>query len=930
MTAPSTGADSPKSSTRSFRQISPHLEGRHIVGLPSGINVQATDDRAKQAAVNGIGRRIEELRKGERRDSDGRRLLDAGEAFWRRYQEGGNQQMRLEHPNLLSHAVNIEANNRPPRFIYLVTNSESEETHHVLDAVFFESYTRWGGARTLVVPCAEGRLDEGYLNWMALFDPDFVYSFVHLNDEVVQIVDERCNPTVFMDNAKIKTIRPPKDVRERLPDWDLYIRPVSALSTIASPRARYRRWSMDAVAAPPMVATDFGERPESRWFRDNFGAQFGRYSASGSISGLFETLCLVPDDILDEHIIVGTRRTTSVCEVVRLMAKREVMSIAMLASAHCESIPRMDHAAWSIGFNLFIGDSFHDRLLAWNARHFTPAYLEVPGSLRLSNDLAANEEMLSAVGAFLNSFDFLGQNEGGPFLFVRSASRSREDLLKIAGELKRHTYVNIFVPEAPLQGLVPSPEDIRRFAWQSSDKSTFRLSEDSTTVMVRQPQHFAFMPPQFRFSEVCGGQWIVDLDVERHNSLSSVVNISDTWKLPRRNAVVGAFTKNLGKVEHEGRLALVVTSDAGLFRAKENESYSVDIHLPTDREFFWMLVAGEPRYYAHDFRKDIPTPAYQNISHSDKGQNLRGIVAMFDHVSEASEILTNACWRRVLRACQAKTTDNGDVFTLKDLVRVYVPKDPDTQTRLMAELRLPNPTSVHSYLKHSLTDTLEALVNRGVFYRVYQWKCGYCGFLNSLAIENLASKNKCEICDSAHLLPISFEWKFKANSFVYRTLCERNGLPVLWAIGRLYSRDFGLHFYYQAETNLFRTRNAKSPDGEIDILAVMGGLFHVVEVKLTVEGFLGKGDQVDAFVEKVSKIRPDVAMLAFESYCEPGGDAEKVKEELKTAIPLIETRVPSSTKLNLLVADDFPGFREYPSDLGVQGPRVWGFLDEHR
>ncbi|MCX7038016.1 MAG: zinc finger Ran-binding domain-containing protein [Spirochaetes bacterium] len=811
----------------------------------------------------------------------------------------------------------------------MVPNSESEETHDILDAVFFESYTRWGGARTLIVPCAEGRLDEGYLNWMALFDPDFVYSFVHLSDELVRIVDERCSPIVFMDNTKVRTIRPPEDVRERFPDWDLYIRPVSALSTIASPRARYRRWSIDSDTTLPAVAIDFGERRESRWFRDNFGAEFGRYSASNSISGLFETLCLVPDDVLDERIIVGTRRTTSVCEVVRLMAKREVMSIAMLASAHCESIPRIDRAAWSTGFNLIIGDSFLDRLLAWNARHFTPAYLEVPGSLRLSNDLAENEEMLSAVGAFLNSFDFLGQDRGGPFLFVRSSSRSSEDLLKIAGELKRHTYVNIFVPEAPLQDHVPSPEDIRRFAWQSSDKSTFRLSEDAATVTIRQPQHFSFMPPQFRFSEVCGGQWMVDLNVERHNSLSSVVNLSDTWQLPRKNAVVGAFTKNLGKVEHEGRLALVVTSDAGLFRTKENESYSVDIHLPTDREFFWMLVAGETRYDAYDFRKDIITSAYQNVSHSDKGQNLRGIVAMFDHVSDAAEILTNACWRRVLRDCQEKTTDSGDVFTLEDLVRDYVPKDPDTQARLMSELRLPNPTSVHSYLRRSLTDTLEALVNRGVFYRVYQWKCDYCGFLNSLAIENMASRNKCEICDSAHLLPISFEWKFKANSFVYRTLCERNGLPVIWAIGHLYSRNFGLHFYYQAETNLYRTRAAKSPDGEIDILAVVGGLFHVVEVKLTAESFVGKGDQVDAFVEKVSKIRPDVAMLAFESYCEPGGDAEKVKEDLKTALPLIKARMPSFTKLTLLVADDIPAFREYPSDLGVMGRRVWDFLDEH-
>lgn len=54
--------------------------------------------------------------------------------------------MRFGRPNLLSHAVDVETSNRPPRFVYLVPSEESDETHQILDAVFFESYTRWGGS----------------------------------------------------------------------------------------------------------------------------------------------------------------------------------------------------------------------------------------------------------------------------------------------------------------------------------------------------------------------------------------------------------------------------------------------------------------------------------------------------------------------------------------------------------------------------------------------------------------------------------------------------------------------------------------------------------------------------------------------------------------------------------------------------------------
>ena len=57
---------------------------RGSIGLPSGVNVLGMDDRAKRSALNGIGRRIHELRKGERRDAQGMRQLDVGESFWSR------------------------------------------------------------------------------------------------------------------------------------------------------------------------------------------------------------------------------------------------------------------------------------------------------------------------------------------------------------------------------------------------------------------------------------------------------------------------------------------------------------------------------------------------------------------------------------------------------------------------------------------------------------------------------------------------------------------------------------------------------------------------------------------------------------------------------------------------------------------------------
>ena len=45
-------------------------------------------------------------------------------------------------------------------------------------------------------------------------------------------------------------------------------------------------------------------------------------------------------------------------------------------------------------------------------------------------------------------------------------------------------------------------------------------------------------------------------------------------------------------------------------------------------------------------------------------------------------------------------------------------------------------------------------------------------------------------------------------------------------------------------------------------------------------------------------IQPDIAMLAFEQYCDPKGDTESVKTSLKKATEDIRSGIDSNIKLN--------------------------------
>ena len=68
--------------------------------------------------------------------------------------------------NALGQSVEMEATNRPVKIAYLVPHENLPQAHLILDAVFYESYTRWGGGFTLAVPtAAESFLDLGFRDW---------------------------------------------------------------------------------------------------------------------------------------------------------------------------------------------------------------------------------------------------------------------------------------------------------------------------------------------------------------------------------------------------------------------------------------------------------------------------------------------------------------------------------------------------------------------------------------------------------------------------------------------------------------------------------------------------------------------------------------------------------------------------------------------
>jgi hypothetical protein len=294
---------------------------------------------------------------------------------------------------------------------------------------------------------------------------------------------------------------------------------------------------------------------------------------------------------------------------------------------------------------------------------------------------------------------------------------------------------------------------------------------------------------------------------------------------------------------------------------------------------------------------------------------------MVGNLSSAYEILTNKYWREVLRA--GKEDSAKYLVYDRDKLNGFLPNDRQTKEKLMKELNLGDIGMVSKFMSENLTDTLEYLITENVFYQVHQWRCEYCGHMNSRSFDNMKIRNSCEICSNEYFAPIDLKWTYQLNDFVYRSLIKHTGLPVLWTLGFLQDSSSPTgSFWYLPEVNLYEKHDDVEKKNEIDILCVLDGKFYAIEVKLSVSLFINKPGEVDNFVKKINLIQPDIAMLAFEQYCESKEDVAASKASLTKVFDEIKKRLDPHIYLKTIVAHDIPGFNDHPTELGRFGRRT--------
>ncbi|HEB86329.1 MAG TPA: hypothetical protein ENI68_04830, partial [Gammaproteobacteria bacterium] len=209
-----------------------------------------------------------------------------------------------EQGKRLPKSVEIRSFNRPVKVAFLVPIEENQISHWILDGIFYEAYSRWGGAHSLIIPFQDGRpLHDNYMPWLSCLDPDFVYSFVEIDELMISEINQQVMP---IEMIKHEILGKPDRWRQFIPKWPHGFKPVHSISTLTSPTANYPGW-LDKPS-PQVYITQSYENDAERFLPNNFGVAHDTSTVTYGQSGVFETMCYCAKDI-PENNIVGNYRS---------------------------------------------------------------------------------------------------------------------------------------------------------------------------------------------------------------------------------------------------------------------------------------------------------------------------------------------------------------------------------------------------------------------------------------------------------------------------------------------------------------------------------------------------------------------------------------------------------------------------------------------
>ncbi|UCC29268.1 MAG: hypothetical protein JSU86_13825, partial [Phycisphaerales bacterium] len=353
-------------------------------------------------------------------------------------------------------------------------------------------------------------------------------------------------------------------------------------------------------------------------------------------------------------------------------------------------------------------------------------------------------------------------------------------------------------------------------------------------------------PPRPPTASERGGDagWMVDLQIQFHPDRHAYTNVCPDWTLPKRDGLSYLFV--------QGQHSRIV---AGGFPSVQvgPDTPSLTITIPRDRDIFGVLLLGNP-YGPRQENIPAPRTRFREMWTSPEGAALRGMLRLFGGLWHCGQVFEDPYWRKILFEMAKGEAGRKRWRTLSQFQQRFG----NLRQEALAESPDHNYWSQRRSFDEWFHRDFDSLVETGVFRQGTEIRCSNCGSYCWYPVENLGPSLACLGCGDAVSLPTEASWSFRVNELISDSLRSRGTLAVIQSL-YLLERESREMFLMLPSQNMADAPDAE-PVTDLDIVALVDGLFVIGEAKSSASGF----DQqiVDKLADLAEHICPDRLLFA--------------------------------------------------------------------
>ncbi|HEY5123867.1 MAG TPA: hypothetical protein VIK14_09050 [Ignavibacteria bacterium] len=754
-------------------------------------------------------------------------------------------------------------NKRPLRICYLL-DIEKTSVEDIKKTISY-CYRLWGGRYNPILLMDGKTISPENWEFLKSYDPDIIKSNLKLSIGLVEEIEKYLSP-YFIEIPK-------GDEKEYSPHYSDFPAEISI--------------NPENIK---IVGNEYFTQPTISLF----SIDFKRISGDVPIDFLDLNFSLFDNTLMNE-IALGNnpkelyliKDKKSIIESLGEISKgKKKVFQNQLSSISCSIGEPENYEDKEFGFSVVVGDTVQDLLYFWNRKFCLSSFHKtVIRQIWIPHNVAKDEEFAEVIKKFIKIYSYESWQQNNLIKFI-STSIEEDELEEIATNLTKGLYSRNEIKKC----------DNIKLPKLNNSMYYYKIKENSYKKLYELEDTFEIETPKQISDPSNHMKWAIDLFIEYNSKRFQNYSGKDFWlQLPKRNWLTSWIITLNSRVNSNGFITAIPGGKSPKIKIRIYDDYYT---------FQDLLVENHKERYPHsDPRNTLKLNFFEDFRISDVGDNLGGILDLFNGLFNAHDFLSERYFRNIFdfMSNRVKVTNENilDIIEkeihekFKDLEKSddFNDKKLDYLIKLILKYSTNNVNSSREvtfeyfeetakkefdeynnlknlkegeefkYERRDLLRIVDSLVSHNILIMGIKPQCPRCGFKNWIQVNEIKSIVNCIGCRYEFNTEAESKWFYKLNKLFEIGYSTKGLLPVILVLGELMKgvkSSFLLipcvELLDDFDDNLYREKNVKSKH-EIDILCLRDGEFIIGEVKQLNKSF-HKSD-FDKMYDISIRIKPD-------------------------------------------------------------------------